>query len=421
MPRLSRFAALLGALLCFLGCDGAAQPGVAEVLVTPAPVATTSSAPHGAPDTARGEKLVAEFECRRCHDGAAVSGAPIALEKHCVRCHRDIAVGKFKASAAKLAEWRPHVDDYTAVPSLTAIGARFEAAWVERYLLQPHDLRPHLAPTMPRLALSANDARDIAGYLTKGRPAPATPAAQGDRALGERLYRDKGCPSCHEFGGAGVKDAAAAESAVAAGRDAVAAYRLAPDLRYTRERFKPGVLGAWLEAPHAVKPDTPMPNFGLTRAEANGLAAYVLTTRLDELPRPSRRERLPRLERRVRFAEVDEKVFSVTCRHCHGDPEKAGGDGGPGNTGGFGFRPRKIDLSSYSGVMKGHDRTGERRSLFEPLRDGTPLLVAALVARIDEEMGRENPNVRGMPLGLPALSLQDIQLVETWISQGRPM
>jgi hypothetical protein len=42
------------------------------------------------------------------------------------------------------------------------------------------------------------------------------------------------------------------------------------------------------------------------------------------------------------------------------------------------------------------------------------------MARYGEEAGTPNPNVRGMPLGLPPLPLEDIQLVETWIAQGRP-
>jgi hypothetical protein len=29
--------------------------------------------------------------------------------------------------------------------------------------------------------------------------------------------------------------------------------------------------------------------------------------------------------------------------------------------------------------------------------------------------------VRGMPMGLPGLSREDIQLVETWASQGAPL
>ena len=40
--------------------------------------------------------------------------------------------------------------------------------------------------------------------------------------------------------------------------------------------------------------------------------------------------------------------------------------------------------------------------------------------RESEERGQIVDDIRGMPLGLPALSPAQIQLVETWIAQGRP-
>src|SRR6185295_17222268 len=95
--------------------------------------------------------------------------------------------------------------------------------------------------------------------------------------------------------------------------------------------------------------------------------------------------RLPLLARPVTFAEVDRRVLSVTCRHCHTNPDSAGGDGGPGNTGGFGFTPRRLDLSTYTGVSSGYvARDGERHSVFAETDDGVPYLVAALTARRSE-------------------------------------
>jgi hypothetical protein len=67
------------------------------------------------------------------------------------------------------------------------------------------------------------------------------------------------------------------------------------------------------------------------------------------------------------------------------------------------------------------DTPDGRRSVFAPVQDGTPRLVAHLWARHTEEAGRPVPGIRGMPLGLPALPPEDIQLVvESWIAQGRP-
>ncbi len=127
-----------------------------------------------------------------------------------------------------------------------------------------------------------------------------------------------------------------------------------------------------------------MPNFGLSVEEAADIAACVLDAPLA----PESRTpfvRLPVLTRRVSFEETNRRVFSRTCQHCHTDPESSGGDGGPGNTGGFGFAPRGVSFSSHASILSGYlDGHGERHSLFEPLVDGTPRLVAALLARHDE-------------------------------------
>jgi hypothetical protein len=52
-----------------------------------------------------------------------------------------------------------------------------------------------------------------------------------------------------------------------------------------------------------------------------------------------------------------------------------------------------------------------------PAPDGLPWLVSVLMARHAEVRGHQVEGVRGMPLGLPPMSLEDIQLVESWIAQ----
>jgi len=128
------------------------------------------------------------------------------------------------------------------------------------------------------------------------------------------------------------------------------------------------------------------------------------------------------LERRVSYEEVASQVFRKSCTHCHADPGP-NGDPGPGSTGGFGFAARGVRLLSFRGTQLGYIADGgARKSLFlrEPAleRWGGSRLVAALVARHEETSGRPVKEVRGMPMGLPGLSAEDIQLVETWVSQG---
>jgi hypothetical protein len=164
-----------------------------------------------------------------------------------------------------------------------------------------------------------------------------------------------------------------------------------------------------------------MPATGLTAPEARDVAAYLLYSPLREVNTPALPKRLPPLERQVAYAEVDEKVFRVTCRHCHSNEDIALGEGGPGNTGGFGFPAKGLNLSSYTSINAGYvDADGERHSVFAPIGDGTPRIVAAVLARQREQVGKPSEEVRGMPLGLPALSAEQVQILESWVAQGRP-
>lgn len=365
----------------------------------------------------RGRKLIREHQCNRCHDGAGEP--PAERNLHCVDCHQQILTGSFPAARDKLERWKPHVNYVRRVPSLTAIEERLERDWIANFLLEPSDLRPLLVPSMPRLALSAEEARDIATALAGTEPfaAPAPTANKPNPARGRQLLENRACGACHAF--SRVPPLPQQPDPERAAHDD--ASLLAPDLVHVRARWTRERLVRWLRDPSSVKSDTLMPATGFDESEARDVASYLLEAPLAPPSPPAAFQRLPRLERRVTYTEVDERVLGVTCRHCHSNPDASLGDGGPGNTGGLGFRGRAIDLSSYRGLQSGYrDDRGDRRSLFESLPDGTPRLLAALLARHDEQSGRAHAEVRGMPLGLPALSAEQIQLVETWIAQGRP-
>jgi mono/diheme cytochrome c family protein len=342
----------------------------------------------------------------------------VSDEKDCVGCHRSIMAGIFGSPAA-VAKWKPRVKDLTDVPSL--VGARrLKREWVEQYLLRPMDLRPHLAPSMPRLPITPKDARDIATWLVYSEiSAVVDVGIDGDMGRGRKLLDTKGCGSCHTFTGVAPLENSAPPPMD--GDRFKRGRRLAPDLRFVRQRMTKETLVEWLRDPSAVDDETAMPTIRLTDREVNDLAAYLLGAELAEPPPKPKLVRLPLLERKVTFKEVDEKVFHRTCWHCHSEPDYAIGDGGPGNSGGFGFKPRGLNLASYNGIMAGYlNDAGERTSVFVKDAEGVPLLVRALLARHDEENGAETGPVRGMPLGYAPLSAEDIQLVESWIAQGRP-
>lgn len=346
---------------------------------------------------------MAKYECQRCHEGLDLP--ELAPEKRCVGCHQDIRAGRFKADATTLARWSRNLRSLPGAPSLAGIGTKRSTAWIREYLLNPRNLRPGLKATMPRLPLTRSEAQRIAAALagpSRGASRPIA-ASVARVARGAKLYAAGKCGRCH-----------------AKSPDAALAVQLAPNLADLKSRFRPEYLVRWLTDPNAVTPGTLMPPTGLTAAENEDLAAY-LWTQTGERPALKPFQRLPLLSRKVRFKEVSDRVFRKLCWHCHSQPDFARGDGGPGNTGGMGFRGLGLDLSTYTGISRGvRGPTGRRQSIFTKDDAGVPRLVRSLLARHEEERGGSVEGVLGMPLGFPALPAEDIQLIDSWVAQGRP-
>lgn len=418
--RWSSGLALFGLGLAGLLAIGGARAGVVAVGM-PKP-------PSGA------QRLLLKFECNRCHDGTGLPAAP--RDKHCVSCHQDILQGKFEAPPEVLKKWQGNLHSLLYVPSLEHLGERLKRSWVEQFLLHPHDLRPGLVASMPRLRMTPWEAHSLATALVPEErlEVAAIPSSPELVARGQALLGQKGCGTCHRFT-QGAPLVASPIPVPVPPEQLKMALALAPDLSHTRARFQPAALRGFILDPQAVKPGSPMPTLPLTTDEADALVAYLLYAPLDKAkatPTPVP-PRLPVLGRRVSWDEVSEKVFKKVCWHCHSTPELALGDGGPGNTGGFGFPGRGLNVAGYSDIMAGSlDDKGERRSVFLPIdpsakndpksdaKNATPRLVAHLLARQSEVAGKPVPGILGMPLGLPPMSPEQIQLVESWIAQGRP-
>ncbi|MBW2462890.1 MAG: cytochrome C oxidase Cbb3 [Deltaproteobacteria bacterium] len=352
---------------------------------------------------------MARFECNRCHDG---TGLPDETEeRHCVHCHQSIRAGTFDAPARELQRWRANLHSLNDAPSLAGLEGKLRVEWLAEFLVSPHDVRPGLPATMPRLPLSPDEARDIAAALAGSGSAEGDASAIGDPGEGLALLVRHSCLSCHAFSGAGVRRPALAEGPAVA---------LAPDLRHTRQRMTRSMLLRWLEAPAELRPGTLMPTVEMSREDREHLADAILGAALAPMDATPVPDRLPVLDRPVGFDEVADRVLSPTCWHCHADADFAAGEAGAGNTGGFGFEARGVNLLDYTGVSSGYIADdGERRSLFAS-DAGVPHLVRLLMARHHEVRGHAVPGLTGMPLGLPPIPIEDIQLVETWIAQGRP-
>lgn len=403
----------LVAFALLAACDRTAAPSEPPPSApTPSTIART-----------RADDLITKFECHRCHDVPGTQ--PAVRDKHCFGCHQQIHAGTFEAKTETIEKWRGRIQGLRHAPSLAGAD-RLSRTWVKQFLLQPHDVRPGSIAEMPRLAITDEEATRLATFLVPTERAGTVESDPADIARGEHFYKLFACGRCHRFTGAAVDDPATHAGARISDElrrgdkeiDAQAiAWTLAPDLRFSRVRVQPAQLAAWIENPRGAMPKLS----GIGAEQARQLAAFITHTPLAAIPKRDAPKRLPVLARPVSWAEVSSKVFHDTCWHCHAVPDFARGDGGPGNSGGFGFAPRGLDLSSYTGISQGSlDRDGERRSLFEKLPDGTPRVVAHLMARHVEATGGRVDGVRGMPLGLPALTLEQIQLVESWISQGRP-
>jgi len=359
-------------------------------------------------DVARGRQVFESFECGRCH---ARADAPAVEASHdCAGCHRAIHEGSYarEGVTAELAHrFQRNVRHLVEVPSLDHLDGWLSRDWLAAYLREPHDVRPGLEESMPRLAIDASQAADLATYLVPSEPASAgAPRETASATRGAEIARRSGCASCHAFGDRWPPPEGGRASA--------------PDLLEARARLSRAAAERFLLEPRSVRPASTMPALVRDPGEAADVVAFLFEAPVTARASEALPQRLPLLERPVSFDEVAERVLRRSCWHCHADESLAYGDGGPGNTGGFGFAPREVDVSSYEHLMAGGvDADGRRVSLFREV-DGEPLLLRVLIARHDEERGVVDPDVRGMPLGLPALSPEQIQLVESWIAQGRP-
>ncbi len=371
---------------------------------------TPAARPPAEPVEPAGVAVAARFQCARCHE-APGRLATLPVEEDCTGCHAAVFTDHFddRYTAEGIAGWRSRIHSLRVTPSLLGT-ERLRADWLEAFLAKPHDLRPGIPATMPRLPLGDDDRAALGAWLGADTE-PSTPSVAGDVERGLALLASEGCGSCHRYSGSGVL-----EEPLAEGFSEPMA--LAPDLRHARERMSSAWLVAWLEDPAAIKADTTMPRPSLTEAQRDDVVAALTRAPLLPVARPEVPALLSSLERAVTYAEVEEQVLARVCRHCHSAPSEANsGDAGPGHTGGFGYAGVGLDLSSYEGVLRG--RVGPDGARISVVEGSPPPLVAAMVRR-HEEVAGGFPEAPGMPLGFPPMSVEQIQLVSSWIEQGMP-
>lgn len=350
--------------------------------------------------------VMRDAQCHACHVVPGVAAAPRV--ESCTGCHAWVKTVSANPAARQAAmsvfpkweRYEKNVATYFHVPDLGAAAARLDPAWVRPWLADPHDVRPNLPETMPRLGISPDQLDTITTWFAEHR-APVAPTPRPSRRnleRGRQLYQERGCGACHGFGAT----------------LALAPNPGAPDLRHARERMSDDALVAWIVDPPAVTPAATMPKLGLTVEEAVAIRDWLVLSEPGGEPAPSGRPPLPAVDRPVAWADVEERVFGKICVHCHMDPAQNEGRAGPGNAGGFGWPATGIELQTAAGA----------RAHREPI-------LAALDRRW-EEVGRDvvgpgqvpaglaRPELPGMPLGLPPIPAEDLALVRAWYAQGAP-
>jgi mono/diheme cytochrome c family protein len=388
-------------------------------------------------------EILTRHECHRCHVAEGVQ--PLPLARDCAGCHVDIASAAEDPKKLKkghkvygkafdrfIASTAPR---YCNIPQLSSM-ERFRASWLKQYLGAPYDIRPNVVESMIRHNLTPAEIDTlVSGWrAAPDGPSPQRPSAER-LARGELLFNAKSCGTCHLFGNRPFE---VAEGWQFTELPKVRLRAMAPDLQHARNRLPRATLEAWIADPASVKPTAVMPNMKVNAEEAALLADFVTFADLGA-PSTVAVRRAPAFDPKApvpAYEEVEAKVFHALCWHCHSNPDFTDGDGGPGNTGGFGFPAIRLSFASFEEVMSGSvGPDGERRSLFRKGDSGEPVILERLrerylendrdhVApgkdRLVDRRAAPSSTARGMPLGLPALTDEQFSLVERWVKGGRP-
>ena len=148
-------------------------------------------------------------------------------------------------------------------PILFGTGERSSEEWLRRWIADPHAINP--ATQMPALVDASTDegrqqTSDLAAYLVSMKTANVTQAFLPDSSLareGGAHFHELGCVACHNSPDQALADPARVP------------------LNNVASKYLPGALVAFLKRPDAVHPFTKMPDFRLSDAEANSIAAYL--------------------------------------------------------------------------------------------------------------------------------------------------
>ena len=318
---------------------------------------------------AAGTEALTRNQCNRCHviDEVAAAGR----SEHCVSCHvfldhlppddRRYRTLVEHYGEPVIQRYQRNIEHYLIAPDLTNVASRLRPEWIAEFIAEPQDLRPMMDETMVRTRLSDADRTAIVRYFAAvarvaepGEAGASTQAIEGpprpsDEAMaeGRRLFTTHACNTCHMLGN--VDLGRSVEDLERAGLPA----RLAPNLRFVRERILPDVALQWILDPQSLHPETTMPNLHLSGEEATLLRDWIwhVDPELEPTPAPSTHALPAALDRPVSWEEVKERVLGRICVHCHmNDHER---DPGPGHVGGYGWPAAGLRMRTYESLVSG--------------------------------------------------------------------
>ncbi len=289
-----------------------------------------------------GKHPVGKFGCTLCHGGqgpalnslTTAHGIDLKTGKHlkfwespllrgddiqtnCLKCHgRTLeipeapVVSKGKRLFIKLGCHGCHLlKGYENIPNvgptLLKASEKFRPEWMVPWILEPRKYLPKTG--MPYFALTRAQATAISAYLVDASkklppsgPYKFNPGPNRRESVkrGKRLFETRGCLACHNIDGKGGTHG--------------------PDLSRVAMKVKPDWVVNWLKNPRHYDPGTVMPSLKLPDAEAQAIAAYLLSR-----GKPARPD--VRLAARMKDPAVIKEgrrlVETYGCYGCH-DIEK---------------------------------------------------------------------------------------------------
>ncbi|MCC6970679.1 MAG: c-type cytochrome [Phycisphaerales bacterium] len=210
-----------------------------------------SAAAKQAEDSINGRVLLGEYGCVHCH--AVDTGDPSAFDRS----------GVFHRMG----------------PALGEIGKRASPQWLQRWIMNPTQLKPgtHMPDVFGDTPTDAADAEAIVHFLVashddpKAAGTPATEESAIDR--GRALFHTVGCVACH----GPIESPAAAFKSDGLSKDTPPQH---PVLGYgdLKGKWRPSALSEFLQNPQSIRPGGRMPSMTLTKEEADLIAAYLTKT-----------------------------------------------------------------------------------------------------------------------------------------------